>query len=259
MVAGGGAVEAGLQPPASLFDDRRTVVDRFVRHLSWLFRAVVWCVRAAVVVAVVAVTVGLAAVALLPRSFDARAMVVTSGSMEPTIGVGSLAVVESVDPHDIAVGHVISFHGYGTDALTTHRVLARRVVNGRLHFQTKGDANDATDVDLAPGEGVVGRVRMDVPYAGRALAELQRPQLRLLLLGAPSLWFFAAHLLRLWRALRTRRRAGAPSVTGSMPVAVVVVVALVALAVPGRAPAATSAGFVDAATVGQNAFWTGTW
>lgn len=213
-------------------------------------------VRLGVVLLVLAVTAGLALVALLPH-LDAHAMVVTSGSMEPTIPVGGLVIVDEVDGADIEVDDVITFEGYTGESLTTHRVMDRRVVDDRLHFRTKGDANDTADVDLAPAEGVVGRVHTVVPYAGRALSELQRPVVRLALLGVPSLALFTHHVGRVARVLRQRRgprRPGRRRAVGAL----LVVAAFLALSLP-RASQASAARLTDMVTIGENAFHTGTW
>lgn len=214
--------------------------------------------RVTVALAATALTVGMGAIALLPN-VGARAMIVTSGSMEPTIDVGGLAIVEEIDPATIAVGDVITYRGYTTEGLTTHRVIDRKFVNGRLHFRTQGDANDTPDVDLAPAEGVAGKVRFDVPHAGRALHGLSGPEVRYVGLGGASMWLMARNALALRRALRARvvptgKRDGATPAASGIAAAVVVVVAAAAITAN-----ATSAVLNDATAVTDNTFATGTW
>lgn len=225
--------------------------------LRWSMRALWLTLRVAAGIAGAALTVGMGAIALLPQ-LDARAMIVTSGSMEPTINVGGLVIVEEVDPRAVTAGDVITFNGYSSENLTTHRVIDRKVVAGRLHFRTQGDANDTPDVDLAPGEGIVGRVRVDVPYAGRALAEVSRPELRYLALGGLSVWFVVANSLALREAVRARAVGsgdrGAARTGLCLAVAVVIVAAAAILHVD-----TTVAVLTDAEAVSDNAFATGTW
>lgn len=220
-------------------------------------RVVGLALRVTIALAGIALTVGMGAVALLPQ-VGARAMIVTSGSMEPTINVGGLVIVEETDPEHITVGDVITFNGYSGEGLTTHRVIDRRIVGDRLHFRTQGDANDTPDVDLAPAEGVVGRVRADIPYAGWVLAELGRPELRYLALGGVSVWFVVANAFALRGALRTRRPVTADAGAIGMGRCFVVAVVLVTIALTLRVHT-TAAILADATPITDNTFATGTW
>lgn len=220
-------------------------------------RAVRLSLRVTVALAGLALTVGMIAVALLPH-VGARAMIVTSGSMEPAINVGGLVIVEETDPEQITVGDVITFNGYGGEGLTTHRVIDRSIVGGRLHFRTQGDANDTPDVDLAPAEGVVGRVRADLPHAGRVLAEFSRPELRYLALGGVSVWLLAANALALAAALRNRRPVTTDAGTIGIGRCLVIAVVLVSAAVTLQTRT-TAAILTDSTPITDNTFTTGTW
>lgn len=230
------------------------VIRKTARSARCAFRALA---GPAVALVGCALTLALGAVALLP-SVDARAMIVTSGSMAPAIGVGALVIVEQVDPVTITTGDVITFNGYARSGLTTHRVIDRTVVNGRVHFRTQGDANDTPDVDLAPAEGVVGRVRVAVPHAGRALGELSRAQLRDAALGVVSLWLLVKNGIALRDALHARPAAtserGAAAQTASAVVALVLVAATASLGTH-----ASSAVLLDTSRITDNTFTTGTW
>lgn len=151
---------------------------------------------ATVVVGVLAIGIG--ALAALP-AFDARLLVVTSGSMAPTIATGDAVVTVDAPPEAIGVGDVIAFHGYGRERLTTHRVISRHEVDGRLHFRTQGDANATPDANLAPAEGVAGRVAMTLPAAGRPLLALTSPTARMLLLVLPAVVIAALEVRDLLR------------------------------------------------------------
>lgn len=119
---------------------------------------------------------GMAAAALIPiAAFLAvatfagwRLLAVSSGSMEPTYPVGSLAVVHPVNAGDIGPGTVIAFvDGAGGEG----RLVAHRVVevvdrpSGRW-LRTQGDANHTPDPQLLPARDVRGRVGWVVPRLG---------------------------------------------------------------------------------------------
>ena len=94
--------------------------------------------------------------------FDA----VLSGSMEPELGVGGLVVVKPVDGQDVVVGDVISFKLPGIDTPICHRVIDRRETADGPLFQTRGDANEESDVTLVRAEDVNGKAVFYLPYVG---------------------------------------------------------------------------------------------
>jgi signal peptidase len=100
-----------------------------------------------------------------------RPVVVYSGSMEPTLGVGSLALVERVPSADVRVGDVLTFADPAQPGrLVTHRVVeVVKRPEGGLAYRTKGDANTHRDPWTIALPQDAGRLSFDVPYVGYAL------------------------------------------------------------------------------------------
>jgi signal peptidase len=100
-----------------------------------------------------------------------RPVVVYSGSMEPTLGVGSLALVERVPPTQVRVGDVLTFADPSQPGrLVTHRVVETvERPEGGLAYRTKGDANVHPDPWAIALPEDAGRLAFDVPYVGYAL------------------------------------------------------------------------------------------
>lgn len=90
---------------------------------------------------------------------------VVSGSMEPTIPVGSIIYVKEIDPSDIYSGDIIAFHS--GDSVIMHRVTQNKVVEGT--FTTKGDANDGEDMSEVPYKDLIGIVVRHIPILGQLL------------------------------------------------------------------------------------------
>lgn len=93
---------------------------------------------------------------------------VLSGSMEPSIHIGSLLFVAPVEPSEISDGTIITY-AMSETTVVTHRVTD--VVElpedpGVLRFQTKGDANEFADASLVHEKNVIGVPKFVVPYAG---------------------------------------------------------------------------------------------
>lgn len=106
----------------------------------------------------------------VPRLLGYHIYSVISGSMEPAIPTGSLVYIQETEPAEIETGDVIAFYGnIDSSSIITHRVTDNRIVMGE--FITKGDANQAEDMNPVPYENFIGKVVRSVPAAGRA-AEL---------------------------------------------------------------------------------------
>lgn len=252
---GPAAVMVAETVPASPMEDPiHLIVDddeQAVRRAGWL-RISVRIVGNLVMLAMVA---GFTLVAVLPAT-GARAMIVLSGSMEPLLSAGDAAIITDVPPADLEVGDVITFHGIGEDKrLTTHRIIDLVELPSGLHFQTQGDANSSPDVDLAPAGGVVGRYDGRIPYGGRALLLLSRPEAKIVLVAVPALLILMGELRTLVAAATNRRRQRTEAVR---PVVMTVAMLLLAAALGVAATMATMAVMTEADHAGDNSFSTTT-
>jgi len=101
-----------------------------------------------------------------PALFGSQLLVVLSGSMEPTLPVGGVALMQRVDPATVKAGDIISFRLPKDPSITvTHRAI-EVVRQPALAFRTKGDAVEEPDSSLVPEENVLGRVRLSIPHLG---------------------------------------------------------------------------------------------
>lgn len=91
--------------------------------------------------------------------------VVRSGSMAPSIQPGDIVISKIVEPKDIKIGDVIS---YRTDngIPIIHRVVGLDEKDGKIIFETKGDANAAKDPMPVLQEKVIGRFVYKIPRLG---------------------------------------------------------------------------------------------
>ena len=158
------------------------------RVISWLFVAV------ATVVAL-----GLLSVTVGPRLLPYQALVVRSGSMEPTIPTGSVVFYKKVEADRVKVGDVIVFDKPGAaNEKVTHRVFKVSAGPNGRYFTTKGDANGAPDDWRVPAVGTGWVSVFHVPALGYALAALQSTLARLLLLLVPALLLGVITLYEIW-------------------------------------------------------------
>jgi signal peptidase len=125
---------------------------------------------------------------------------VYSGSMRPTLGVGSLAVDRVAPAQNVRVGDVITFDDpFVKGRLVTHRVVRIVQTNNGLAYLTKGDANAARDPWAITLEDKVGRVAFDVPLAGYVLYYAHTREARGLLLATFTVFLLVGVLRRIWR------------------------------------------------------------
>jgi signal peptidase len=139
-----------------------------------------------------------------------KPVAVYSGSMRPTLGIGSLAVDRVVDARTVRVGDVITFNDpYVRGRLVTHRVVQIVHTKHGLAYRTKGDANAARDPWAVRLSGHVGRVAFHVPLAGYVLYYVHTREVRGALIALAALFLLAAILRRIWRTEAPGREARA--------------------------------------------------
>jgi signal peptidase len=92
--------------------------------------------------------------------------IVSSGSMEPTLPVGSLVMTKQVGAATIKPGDIISVARTDTDGVVTHRVRSIEAdQNGRYSVVLRGDANNQDDPQ--PYHIQVAQLyQWQLPYAG---------------------------------------------------------------------------------------------
>jgi signal peptidase I len=139
------------------------------------------------------VGVALAAISLLavivgPRFFPYQALVVRSGSMEPTLPIGSVVFYRQIEAADVHVGQIIVFAEPGDPSIRiTHRVYKIVHAADGTYFETKGDANALPDSWKLQAVGPGWVAVFHVPYIGYPFAYLSTSWARLALLSVPAI------------------------------------------------------------------------
>lgn len=151
--------------------------------------------------AVVGLTL-LMGVALLPGLFGFYPLVVLSGSMEPTLNTGDLAVIHRVESHQLQLGDVVS---YATPSGSiTHRIIGMDITPQGYFFLMRGDANLTTDPRAIPADRVVGKVLYRIPRMGYLVSFVDSGAGRVLFIGLPLVAMVAIWLGGRFKARRVR-------------------------------------------------------
>jgi signal peptidase len=123
-----------------------------------------------------AVTYGGVEVLRIGLSSESPLMVVSSGSMIPTLNVGDIIIVRGVNPSTVTIGTIIIFHSpVDYELPIVHRVIAIDHQPNGLFFETKGDNNPVADGWKVPASNLMGVYVAKVPYVGLLSLELRGP------------------------------------------------------------------------------------
>lgn len=156
----------------------------------------------AAVILMTVLMIALAGGVLLLHLFGVQTYIVMSGSMEPQIQTGAIALIDTTDRY-VNVGDIAAYRLGEEDEeiLITHRVIDRR--NGS--YIMKGDANDSEDEKPVDPDQIVGTFIGSVPKAGYAVNTLGKRGLFGIMLWITSLNILSS-LLRDITYSRYRRR-----------------------------------------------------
>jgi signal peptidase I len=148
--------------------------------------------------------IGIALALAIPLAFHARPLVVLSGSMEPALGTGDVAVVRSIAPIEARPGDIVTFRDPDDpERLITHRVRSMRAEGDAVQFVTRGDVNNASEHWRVKASGEIGRVVYRIPELGRVLVYLRSKGIFVLLLGGALALLLVLELVAIWRPDRS--------------------------------------------------------
>ncbi len=150
---------------------------------------------------VLGLVLGLIAIVTLPGVVGYKPLTVVSGSMEPTLGTGSVVIDKVISPAEARPGDILTFQDPVRPRQLTHRLQKVRVEGDTFYMVTLGDANDAPERWTVPSDGQIGRVVAHLPKLGYVRAALGTRYARLGALGL-VLALGAVLLVDMWRPQR---------------------------------------------------------
>lgn len=130
-----------------------------------------------------------------------KALIVRSGSMQPAIGVGDLITVKLQTNYK--AGDVVAFKDPAKSSVTvTHRILNEKIQEGKVFYQTKGDANEEADFTLVPKENVIGRADHSIRAIGKVFAQVKTKNGFLMAVIFPAAFVILLELINIAREIR---------------------------------------------------------
>lgn len=110
---------------------------------------------------------------------------VISGSMEPTIKVGDLIIINT-NEEKYGLGDIITFRDIN-GSFVTHRIIN---IEDNV-MVTQGDANDSPDEEMSVSS-IVGKYKIRIPGAGKLMTSLKNPLVMVLILAIGIIICFLA-------------------------------------------------------------------
>lgn len=140
-----------------------------------------------------------------PQAFGYQLKTVLSGSMEPTFLTGSIIAVtplEGEEKKNLKEGDVITYVD-SEERLITHRVIGIKTSGEHVMYETKGDNNDAADLDPVLSENVQAIYSgFTIPYAGYFINFAQSKEGSAILLIVPGLLLIAYAAYSIYQGLK---------------------------------------------------------
>jgi len=96
---------------------------------------------------------------------------IVSESMEPTLEIDDVVVVQKCEPAQLQVEDIITFQQ--GDRTISHRILDITKEKGTIKFETKGDNNQIPDPDKVDSSQVYGKVLFSIKKIGKVVSYIQ--------------------------------------------------------------------------------------
>jgi len=130
---------------------------------------------------------------------------VLSGSMEPALKVGGVIVTKPERLENIQVGDIITFQTE-PELKVTHRVIDIVEIEGKIHFQTKGDANEEPDPNFVSSkEEEMRKTVFHLPHLGFAAVFMQSKWAFLVLVGIPAIILIICFGKDTWKRIKEEK------------------------------------------------------
>lgn len=125
--------------------------------------------------------------------FNHNFFIILSGSMETTINTKDLIVTSPKDTYE--KGNIIAFNQ--DETVTVHRIIDVKNEDGIKSYVTKGDNNNAEDLDEVKNEDILGAYNFTIPILGGIIIFFAtNPILLIVLIVALVLIYFIIKLLK---------------------------------------------------------------
>lgn len=146
----------------------------------------------------------------VPSLFGYNIYVISSGSMEPELGVGDIILSRTYDGEDVQVGDVLTYLGKEGDVkgrIVTHRVVRTEGTGEGQVIVTQGTANDTADPPISKGDVLSVMVYKTV-ILGAIYSVITNVWGFVFLVAAPMVAMIVAEIVSLVKEWKRNKQAG---------------------------------------------------
>lgn len=130
----------------------------------------------------------------VPGFFGYKPFIVLSGSMKDEINSGDLVLTKEIEPEKLKKGDIISFKE--GEIVVTHRIVDIVEKDGETGFVTKGDNNEANDINIVKFENVEGIYLNKIAGLGNVAMFIQTPTGIIISLSIPLAILICINLMQ---------------------------------------------------------------
>lgn len=144
---------------------------------------------------------------LIKQSISSYA--IASGSMEPTVKIGTLTFVKIAPINTLQKGDIIAFiDPTDRSRIILHRIYSITYASTARTFQTKGDNNKAADAWRVTSAMVKGKLIFTIPYLGYLSELLKTPLGFGIMIGVPALFFMYLSFVKIREGIKEEIEKG---------------------------------------------------
>ena len=139
--------------------------NKIIKIIKWIFSGIGLAILSFLIVLVGWLTIDKYIVKSPVPSFAGYShLIVTTGSMSGTIEEGDLIIIK--ETNDYKGTDIVTYIREGEKIPTTHRILFVYETEDGIYYETKGDANPSSDIELIHESDVCGEVVLVIENFG---------------------------------------------------------------------------------------------
>ena len=149
---------------AQVYEDVKPT-NKIIKIIKWIFSGIGLAFLSFLIVVVGWLTIDKYIVKSPVPSFAGYShLIVTTGSMSGTIEEGDLIIIK--ETNDYKGTDIVTYIREGEKIPTTHRILFVYETEDGIYYETKGDANPSSDIELVHESDICGEVVLVIENFG---------------------------------------------------------------------------------------------
>lgn len=186
---------------------------------------------------------------LLPTKKYFSTYIIPSGSMEPTVKAGSVAIITPAN--EIKINDIVAFTSPDNQKIT---ILHRVTEVTDKGYKTKGDNNNSADNWIVPSVFVKGKMIYTIPYLGHPATLAKTPKGFALIVGLPAFLLVALQVKKIRDGIEEEVKRRVEKQAKNLPTNLLILALAFSLVLVSSAIPIANAEYFSKATISNVAF-----